>query len=195
MIAFLSGKLAAKSPTWAVVETAGVGFHVFIPVSSFNALGPPGSDIRLLTHLHVREDALQLYGFATEAERRLFLLLISVSGVGPKLAQGILSGISVDEFEAAVRSQDAASLVKVPGVGRKTADRLVLELRDKIGEAQAAGPDAAAGLTPSIEEEAVMALVSLGYKRSQAQEAVRKILKTDPSTPLEEALKRALRIM
>lgn len=195
MIAFLSGKLAAKSPTWAVVETAGVGFHVFIPVSSFNALGPPGSDVRLLTHLHVREDALQLYGFATEAERRLFLLLISVSGVGPKLAQGILSGISVDEFEAAVRSQDAASLVKVPGVGRKTADRLVLELRDKIGEAHEAGPDASAGMTPSIEDEAVMALVSLGYKRIQAQEAVRKVLKTDPSAPLEETLKRSLRMM
>jgi holliday junction DNA helicase RuvA len=195
MIAFLSGKLAAKSPTWAVVETAGVGFLVFIPVSSFNALGPPGSDVRLLTHLHVREDALQLYGFATEAERRLFLLLISVTGVGPKLAQGILSGISVDEFEAAVRGQDAASLVKVPGVGRKTADRLVLELRDKIGEAREAGPDMPAGMTPSVEDEAVMALVSLGYKRSQAQEAVRKVLKTDPSAPLEETLKRSLRMM
>lgn len=192
MIAFITGKLAAKSPTWAVVETAGVGFHVFIPVSSFNALGPAGSDVRLLTHLHVREDALHLYGFATEAERRLFLLLISVSGVGPKLAQGILSGISVEEFEAAVRAQDAAALVKVPGVGRKTADRLVLELRDKIGDAPAAGP---AGAASPVEEEAVLALVSLGYKRVQAQEAVRKALKTNRSASLEEALKAALRTM
>lgn len=195
MIAFITGKLAAKSPTWAVVETAGVGFQVFIPVSSFNALGPPGSNVRLLTHLHVREDALQLYGFATEAERRLFLLLISVSGVGPRLAQGILSGISVDEFDAAVRNQDAAALVKVPGVGRKTADRLVLELRDKIGDAPAAGPDAPAGSAASIEEEAVLALVSLGYKRVQAQEAVRKILQANRSASLEEALKAALRMM
>ncbi len=195
MIAFITGKLAAKSPTWAVVETAGVGFHVSIPVSSFNVLGPAGSDVRLLTHLHVREDALQLYGFATEAERRLFLLLISISGVGPKLAQGILSGISVEEFEAAVRAQDAASLVKVPGVGRKTADRLVLELRDKIGEAPAAGSDAPAGAASPVEEEAVLALVSLGYKRVQAQEAVRKALKTNRSASLEEALKAALRTM
>jgi holliday junction DNA helicase RuvA len=195
MIATLTGTLAAKSPTWAVVETGGVGFQVFIPVSSFNALGPAGSEVRLLTHLHVREDALQLYGFATEAERRLFLLLISVSGVGPKLAQGILSGISTDEFESAVRRQDAAALVKVPGVGKKTAERLVLELRDKIGDAPAAGSGGAVGVPSSVEDEAVLALVSLGYKRIQAQEAVRKILKPEPSLALEETLRRALRVM
>ena len=99
----------------------------------------PGRDVRVLTHLHVREDALQLFGFATEAERRLFLLLISVSGIGPKLAQGILSGIAVGDFEQAVRGNDLASLTRVPGIGKKTAERLVLELKEKIGEAESAG--------------------------------------------------------
>ena len=181
-----------KSPTWIVVESGGIGFHISIPVSSYDAFGETGRDVRVLTHLHVREDALQLFGFATEAERRLFLLLISVSGVGPKLAQGILSGIAVGDFENAVRGNDLAALTKVHGIGKKTAERLVLELKEKIGEFEFSGEQAAPSEKTPMEEEAVLALVSLGYRRAQAQEAVQKIMKQDRSLSLEETLRRAL---
>jgi len=195
MIASISGKLIRKNPTWIVVESGGIGFHISIPLSSYDAFGETGRDIRVLTHLHVREDALQLFGFSSEAERKLFLLLISVSGIGPRLAQGILSGIAVGDFEQAVRGNDLDSLMKVPGIGKKTAERLVLELKEKIGEAgSTAEPSAAPDRSP-LEEEAVLALVSLGYKRAQAQEAVRKTLKQDRSMTLEETLRRALRIL
>jgi holliday junction DNA helicase RuvA len=195
MISFISGTLRHKTPTLAVVETGGVGFRILIPVSSYAAIGEPGQTVRILTHLHVREDALQLYGFATEPERRLFLLLISVSGIGCKVAQGILSGITVADFERAVAGQDVAALTRIPGVGKKTAERLVLELKDKVGEEalrESAGPPVS-GAETKVEDEAVLALMSLGYKRSQAQDAVRKALGQDRSMPLEEAIRRALR--
>jgi Holliday junction DNA helicase RuvA len=195
MIASITGKLTRKSPTWIVVESGGIGFHISIPVSSYDAFGETGGDVRVLTHLHVREDALQLFGFATEAERRLFLLLISVSGIGPKLAQGILSGIAVGDFERAVRGHDLASLTKVPGIGKKTAERLVLELKEKIAEPEPPAGQAAPADRSPMEEEAVLALVSLGYRRAQAQEAVRKSLKQDASVSLEETLRRALRLL
>jgi Holliday junction DNA helicase RuvA len=195
MITTLSGRLTHKTPTWVVVETGGVGFHVIIPVSSYEALGEPGREVRILTYLHVREDTLQLYGFATEGERRLFLLLISVSGIGCKLAQGVLSGIPVVDFERAVRSQDIHALIKVPGVGRKTAERLVLELKDKIGEPKTGGEAAMTAGPVSMEEEAVLALVSLGYRRTQAQDAVQKTLRLDSALALEEVIRRALRII
>ena len=192
MIASIAGKMTHKSPTWIVVESGGIGFHISIPVSSYDAFGETGRDVRVLTHLHVREDALQLFGFATEAERRLFLLLISVSGVGPKLAQGILSGIAVGDFENAVRGNDLAALTKVHGIGKKTAERLVLELKEKIGEFKFSGEQAASSEKTPMEEEAVLALVSLGYRRAQAQEAVQKIMKQDRLLSLEETLRRAL---
>jgi holliday junction DNA helicase RuvA len=195
MIASVTGKLIRKSPTWIVVESGGIGFHISIPVSSYDAFGETGMDIRVLTHLHVREDALQLFGFASEAERRLFLLLISVSGIGPKLAQGILSGIAVGDFERAVRDNDLASLTRVPGIGKKTAERLVLELKEKIGEAETPAGQAAPADRSPMEEEAVLALVSLGYRRAPAQEAVRKTLKQDASLSLEETLRRVLRVL
>jgi Holliday junction DNA helicase RuvA len=191
MIATLSGTLVEKTPTWAVIEAGGIGFRVFIPVSSYDALGEPGGAVRVLTVLVVREDALILYGFATEAERRLFRLLVSVSGVGPKIAQGILSGISARDFSEAVRKGDAAVLTRIPGVGRKTAERLVLELKDKVGEGD--GPSASRPGPSRIEEEAVLALISLGYKRGQAQEAAAKAVKAEPGGTLEEILRRALR--
>jgi Holliday junction DNA helicase RuvA len=195
MIASISGKLIRKTPTWIVVESGGIGFHISIPVSSYDAFGETGRDVHVLTHLHVREDALQLFGFASEAERRLFLLLISVSGIGPKLAQGILSGIAVGDFEQAVRTNDLASLTRVPGIGKKTAERLVLELKEKIGEAVSlTQPSDTSGRSP-IEEEAVLALVSLGYRRAQAQEAIQKTVKQDRSLSLEETLRRALRLI
>ena len=178
-----------------MVEAGGMGFHISIPISSYDALGETGREVRVLTHLHVREDALQLWGFATESEKRLFLLLISVSGIGPKLAQGILSGISVADFEEAVRNQDLSALIRVPGIGKKTAERLVLELKDKIGEATVETHLELPSQKVPTEEEAILALVSLGYKHIQAQEAVRKILKLDPLLPLEETLRRALRLI
>ena len=195
MIASITGKMTHKSPTWIVVESGGIGFHISIPVSSYDAFGETGRDVRVLTHLHVREDALQLFGFATGAERRLFLLLISVSGVGPRLAQGILSGIAVEDFEKAVRGNDLAALTKVPGIGKKTAERLVLELKEKIGEFKFSGEQGAPSEKTPMEEEAVLALVSLGYRRAQAQEAVQKIMKQDRSLSLEETLRRALRLI
>jgi Holliday junction DNA helicase RuvA len=195
LISYISGKLTQKTPTWIVVETGGMGFHISIPISSYDALGETGREVRVLTHLHVREDALQLWGFATESEKRLFLLLISVSGIGPKLAQGILSGISVADFEEAVRNQDLSALTRVPGIGKKTAERLVLELKDKIGEETVETHRELPSQKVPTEEEAILALVSLGYKHSQAQEAVRKILKLDPLLPLEETLRRALRLI
>jgi len=189
MIAHIRGKLVLKAPTHVVIENQGIGFHVLIPFSSYTGLGEIGSDTQLLTHLHVREDALQLFGFVTPEERDLFLLLISVSGVGPKLGQGILSGISVENFKQAVQHQDQAALSRTPGVGKKTAERLILELKDKIGDIQLAGP---AVPTQTGAEEAILALISLGYKRAQVQVVVQKIFKENPSLSVEEVIKQAL---
>lgn len=191
MISYIQGKLVEKSPTQVVVETNGVGFRLWIPLSSFEAFGEVGKEIRVLTHLHAREDTLQLFGFATEEERDLFQLLISVTGVGPRLAQGILSGISVEEFKRAVRNRDLAALTVAPGVGRKTGERLILELREKIGD----GRDRTGVfplLTTPAGEEVVLALVSLGYRRSRAQEVVQRVLQEDGSLSVENTLRRAL---
>ena len=188
MLSHISGRLVAKSPTHVVLENQGVGFHILIPLSSYNGLGDVGNQTKLLTHLHVREDALQLFGFLTSDEKDLFLLLISVSGVGPKLAQGILSGISVNDFKRAVLNQDQAALYRTPGVGKKTAERLILELKDKIGDI---GMEGAAPIQTGTEE-AILALMSLGYKRPQAQDVVQKIRKQDASLSVEEVIKKAL---
>src|SRR5438046_3782723 len=134
MITFLHGKLINALPTQAIIDVAGVGYEVFIPLSSYDKLPAAGHDIRILTHLHVREDAHILYGFMTAAERDLFRLLVNnVSGIGPKLALAVLSGMSVNNFKAAVVNSDVASLSKISGLGKKTAERIVLELKDKLG--------------------------------------------------------------
>lgn len=192
MIATVHGKLTWKSPTSVIIETGGIGLQIFIPVSSLEAIGDIGENVQLFTHLHVREDALQLFGFATKAERELFLFLISVSGVGPKLAQSVLSGISVDDFRRAIQQQDIAALSRVPGIGKKTAERLIVELKEKIGRSDAA---LAASSKISSSEEAVMALLSLGYRRAQAEPIVQSLLKQDVSMPIEELIRRALREM
>lgn len=189
MIAHVRGRLVQKNPTMAVVETGGVGFHLLIPVSTFETLGDPGQEVLLLTHLHVREDVLQLFGFATQDERDLFLLLISVNGVGPKLAIGILSGIKTENFRQAVREGNAAVLDKIPGVGKKTAERLLVELRDKIGMSI---PSATTPALGPIHEQAILALVSLGYKRAHAEEAVQRILRQESGLSLEALLRTAL---
>lgn len=193
MIAQIRGFLIEKSPTLIVLETGGVGFQINIPLSSLNAIGGVGEEIRLYTYLHVREDALQLYGFVSKRERGLFLLLISISGVGPKLAQSILSGITVDEFEQAIRNNQSAVLNRIPGVGKKTAERLILELQDKIKVDSS--PESRTPASRSVqgrEEEAVLALVSLGYRRTEAELAVQKALSADSTLNVEALLRNAL---
>src|ERR1043166_9123300 len=177
MITFLDGKLASALPTQAIVNVGGVGYEVFIPLSSYDKLPAAGQPVQILTHLHVREDAHILYGFMTPAERDLFRLLVNhVSGIGPKLALAVLSGMSVNHFKAAVVNNDVASLSKISGVGKKTAERMVLELKDRVGVAAAwEASSAAHAPTPEQKEanEAVLALIALGYKQIDAHKAVR----------------------
>jgi Holliday junction DNA helicase RuvA len=177
MIAFLEGQLVEAQPTHVVVQVQGVGYEVFIPLSSFDKLPAPGGPVRLLTHLAVREDAHVLYGFTTTAERELFRLLIQVvSGVGPKLALNILSGMTPVIFRGAVASGDVKALSRISGVGRKMAERLVVELKDKIGAAgawEASSEARAASPAEARINDAALALMALDFKAPEAQEAVR----------------------
>jgi holliday junction DNA helicase RuvA len=196
MISFLKGTLAFKSPTEAGVDVGGVGYGVSIPLSTFEKLGAQGSEVMLLTHLHVREDVLQLFGFATEEERSLFRLLVSVNGIGPRMGIGILSGIPAADLRAHIASGNTAALTTIPGIGRKLAERLVLELREKIGKAEHAGAFGAGGdARGSVRAEAILALTSLGYSRPVAEKAVRIASDEakDANTTLEALLKAALR--
>jgi holliday junction DNA helicase RuvA len=177
MITFLDGKLASALPTQAIINVGGVGYEVFIPLSSYDKLPAVGEPVQILTHLHVREDAHILYGFMTAAERDLFRLLVNhVSGIGPKLALAVLSGMSVSTFKSAVVNADIASLSRISGLGKKTGERIVLELKDKLGVV-AAWEAASATHAPNAEQnqanEAVLALIALGYKQVDAHKAVR----------------------
>src|SRR6476620_938428 len=179
MITYLAGKLAAALQTQAIVDVAGVGYELLIPLSSYDRLPAVGQPLHVLTHLHVREDAHILYGFMTAPERDLFRLLVNnVSGIGPKLALAVLSGMSVSNFKSAVVNNDVASLSKISGLGKKTAERNVLELKDKIGVAEAwEVASGAQAPTPEQEQanEAVLALIARGYKQIEAHKAVRDI--------------------
>ena len=177
MITFLHGKLVEALPTQIVVEVNGVGYEALIPLSSFDKLPAPGGDVKLLTHLAIREDAHVLYGFMTRAERDLFRLLVhSVSGIGPKTALNVLSGMNPTTFRGAVASGDVKALSQISGVGKKTAERIVVELKDKIG-AVGAWEASSAQRTLSSEDQklndAVLALMALGFKQVEAHEAVR----------------------
>ena len=199
MITFLEGKLVGSLPTQAVVDVGGVGYEVFIPLSSYDRLPPIGQPIHILTHLAVREDAHVLYGFMTTAERDLFRLLVNhVSGIGPKLALAVLSGMSVNNFKAAVVNSDIIAIAKISGLGKKTAERIVLELKDKLGVA-AAWEAASATHAPTAEQEqaneAVLALIALGYKQIDAHKAVRDLQTQDQSKSAEELVKLALQKM
>ncbi|HTY10980.1 MAG TPA: Holliday junction branch migration protein RuvA [Bacteroidota bacterium] len=196
MFSHLKGILSHKSPTEIVVDVNGVGYAVSIPLSTFEKLGEAGAAVTILTHTHVREDALQLFGFATELEREMFRLLISVSGIGPKIAQGILSGIQPGELQILIGQGNVSALTAIPGVGRKTAERLIVELRDKIAKGDAiphtaGSPDAG----HEIRAEALMALISLGYNRGSAEKAIRAALQgLNGKTPtIQELLKHALK--
>jgi Holliday junction DNA helicase RuvA len=196
MIAHLAGRLAVKSPTEIVVDVQGVGYQLFVSLSTSEQLGTIGDDVRVLTYMHVREDAMQLFGFAKEAERELFKMLINVSGIGPKMAQGILSGLTPEDLRAAILQGNLLALTAISGIGRKTAERLVLELRDKIGKMRESEPIAVEGSQQmKARAEAVIALMSLGYTRVNAEKAIRDVLSetSERDFSVEELLKRALR--
>jgi len=203
MIAYLSGTLLSKQATSAIVEVGGVGYEVAIPLSTFYELGDAGSPVQLRIYTHVREDAIQLFGFKTARERELFLQLISVNGVGPGLAIKLLSGMNADEMIASIRTNNLVRLVAIPGVGRKTAERLVVDLRDKIAalsspdlEEEFAAKAAAAGgpiTEDSIRNDAMSALANLGYQKVAAEKAVKTAIDEGGELSVEVILRRSLR--
>jgi holliday junction DNA helicase RuvA len=176
MIAHLRGKLLAKHPNQAIVEAGGVGYDVTISVPTFTDLPGNGGEVALHIHTQVREDIIALYGFLRSSEKRLFEKLITVSGIGPKLAITILSGMAADEMVNAIRGNDIARLTRIPGIGKKTAERMVLELRDKL-TVEKAGEVAPASALSAVEEDVVSALVNLGYQRAAAEKALASISK------------------
>ena len=198
MITFLHGKLVEALPTQVTIDVNGVGYAVLIPLSSFNKLPAPGSALRLLTHLAVREDAHVLYGFVTAAEREMFRLLINtVSGIGPKIALNVLSGMNVTAFRGAVAAGDVRSLSQISGIGKKTAERIVVELRDKIGAAgawEAGSADRTLSAADQKVNDAVLALMALGFKQVEAGEAVRGAQAVlGPEAALEDLVRAALK--
>lgn len=204
MITFLRGRLAASLPDRACIDVGGVGYEVFVPVSTYDRLGDTGREVTLLTHFHVREQEQTLYGFATDEERDLFRLLINrVTGIGPKMGLAVLSGMSVRDFKRNVVNGDTAALSKISGVGKKTAERIILELKDKVGVAEA-WKDTAAGapaaLTPqqAVANDVILALINLGYKQVEAQKAIKRVLdEAAPGSAPEQSniLRSALRLL
>ena len=199
MIAFLSGKLIEKQANTAIVDVGGVGYEVSIPLTTFYELGEVGSDVSLRIYTHVREDAIQLFGFKTLRERDLYLKLISVQGIGPKSGIAMLSGMSADEIIVAIRSNDLARLKSIPGVGLKTAERLVIELRDKVGEMSDTTPLDAASRSnlPSdaVFEDALSALVNLGYQKNAAEKALNQAAGEGVEISVQKLLRRSLQIL
>src|SRR5665213_811025 len=177
MIAHLRGLLLSKTPQTAVVEASGVGYEVTISIPTFTALPAEGNEVSLLVHTHVREDALALFGFTTLTEKRLFEKLLSISGIGPKLAITVLSGLPPERLIAAIHGQDHATLTRIPGVGKKTAERIVLELKDKLKEL---APTTIAGVSTPVSEDVLSALINLGYARPIAQRGVEAAIARDP---------------
>ncbi len=194
MISFLRGTVAESLPQSIVVDVGGVGYEVIVPLSTYDALNPqPGAQIKLKTHLHIRENAQVLYGFATDEERDIFRLLVDrVSGIGPATAIAVLSGLRVNEFKEAVVQQDVQAIARAKGVGKKTAERIILELKDKVGlastwEAQQQG------VTSQAAADAELALVALGYKQVEARKAIAAVLEKDPEAGAERLIRDALR--
>jgi len=193
MIGFLKGRLAAKRAPGVMIECAGIGYEVETPMSTFLELADVGSEVFLHTHLLVREDAHMLYGFATEDEKSLFRILLRVSGVGAKMGLAILSAMSAADFERCVQFEDAAMLVKIPGVGKKTAERLIIEMRDKIGKGKALSPSESGKIgvhESNPRKEAMDALVTLGYKPAEVNRLLAEIDSKDQSA--EDIIRRAL---
>jgi holliday junction DNA helicase RuvA len=192
MIGSITGILDAKAPGEITVDVGGVGYQIFIPLSVFYRLPEPGEKVRLFIHTHVREDALHLFGFIEPEEKQVFLLLNSVSGIGPKLAVTILSGIPADDLARALKEGDQARLQSIPGVGKKLAERMVVELRDKAVAMRHPEASAAANGGSQVSRDAVSALVNLGYRRADAEKAVREIAQKHEGN-LADVLKEALR--
>jgi holliday junction DNA helicase RuvA len=192
MIAHLRGKLLAKHPNQAIVETAGVGYDVAISVPTFSDLPSQGSEVALHIHTHVREDQIALYGFMRPAEKTLFEKLLTVSGIGPKLAITILSGMAADEMTGAIRGNDVAKLTRIPGIGKKTAERMVLELRDKLPK-----PETETSAPPTISpvEDVLSALVNLGYQRPIAEKAVSVATRNGGNKSFEVIFREALTVL
>ncbi len=201
MIAHLAGKLLQKQPNTIIIDVAGVGYEVTIPLSTFYGLDEVGNGVALRIHTHVREDNIQLFGFATSREKELFLRLTSVSGIGPKLAITMLSGMPATELFQAIRNNDLARLTAIPGVGRKTAERVVVELRDKLaalalepGEAEfTLAASATAASEADVRDDTVAALIQLGYPKAVAERAVTAALREEGEQSIEAVLKRSLK--
>ncbi len=189
MIGRLTGKLVEKRPPTVVVEVQGIGYEVDVPMSTFFQLPATGSAVTLQTHLIVREDAHLLFGFATEEERQVFRQLLKISGVGARTALSVLSGMSVAELQQAVAAHDGARLTKIPGIGKKTAERLVLELRDRLKVGAVIAP---AGTDAGVRSDALNALLALGYSDKEATHALGKIA---PDTPVQEAIRQSLKLL
>lgn len=193
MIARLTGTLVDKQVQRIVIDVSGVGYEVYVPLSTFYAAGDIGARVALRIHTHVREDALQLFGFATALEQELFERLITVSGIGPKLALAVLSGIEPGELVKAVRAGDVARLTRTPGVGRKTAERLIVELKDRMpadGESEPSGP---AATSASLRDDVLSALLNLGYQRQHVEKTLDRVLEHDESGDFEIVLRQILR--
>ena len=195
MIARLNGKVLEKHPNRVIVDVSGVGYDVQVPLSTFYGCGDPGAAIALRIHTHVREDQLALYGFATELELVMFEKLIAVSGIGPKLALSVLSGIEPRELAGAIQRNDLARLTAIPGVGKKTSERIVLELKDRLPRVQPVpgGADVPAGGAPGVRDDVLSALMNLGYHRPLADKAVDAAIKIDAGGTFELTLKQALK--
>ncbi len=202
MIAHLSGTLLSKQATSVILDVSGVGYEVTIPISTFYDLEDVGSTVQLRIYTHVREDALQLYGFKTARERELFLKIISVSGIGPKLGITLLSGMSADEMIASIRTNNLARLTLIPGVGRKTAERLIMELREKVADLSSAQLEEELGAKPeagaestedTVRADALSALLNLGYQRSGAEKSIDAALGEGGDITVESVLRRSLK--
>jgi holliday junction DNA helicase RuvA len=192
MIARLSGTVLEKHPMRVVMDVGGVGYEVHVPLSSFAAVGDPGATLTLRVHTHVREDALMLYGFASALEQLVFERLIAVSGIGPKLALSVLSGLAPEELVQAIARADVARLTSIPGIGKKTAERIVLELKDKLAAVATAGSLMAPA---GPREDLVSALLNLGYHRPLAEKAVDRALQDGPDRGFEPLLRAALKVL
>jgi Holliday junction DNA helicase RuvA len=196
VIAHLSGMLVEKHLQRLIVDVGGVGYDVLVPLSTMYAIGDPGARVALRIHTHVREDALQLFGFATTLEQQLFEKLISVSGIGPKLGLSVLSGIEPEELVRAIRTGDVARLTRIPGVGKKTAERLVVELKDRLPQTDTVSPDAPAAVPgDDVRDDLLSALVNLGYPRASVEKTVEKVLQAADDRSFEPLLRATLKLL
>jgi Holliday junction DNA helicase RuvA len=197
VIARIEGTLAEKNPGRLIVNVHGVGYDLLVPLSTFYVVGEPGAPVALRVHTHVREDVIALYGFATALEQDLFERLIAISGIGPKLALAVLSGIEPPDLVRAITAQDVARLTQIPGVGRKTAERIGLELKDRMPQALQAAADAAKPPAPEdqLRGDLLSALLNLGYQRAAAEKAIEKQLAQSATARFEDALRAVLRAL